>query len=91
MRSLKYAIDRAAVDCGTKTALAEALGFSPQRLNDYQTGLRHMPYGHVIGLARLANIDPDMLWAEYSREYAKAKKPAAASVLFGRKRRRSFA
>lgn len=49
-------IERAAKECGSKTALAKQMGVSAQRLNDWRTGLRSCPPEQVAIMADIAGL-----------------------------------
>ena len=49
-------IERAATECGNKTALAEQLGVSPQRINDWRTGYQPCPPEEVALIADIAGL-----------------------------------
>lgn len=49
-------IERAAKECGSKTALAQKLGVTPQRLNDWRTGFRQCPAEQVAIIADIAGL-----------------------------------
>ncbi len=79
MRSLERMIDAATKTCLTKTNVAKALGCTPQRLWDYETGTRHMPVTKVMRLATLANTNAVLELGRYEAEWS-GKKTGSATV-----------
>lgn len=67
-------IERAAKECGTKTALAEKMGISAQRLNDWRTGYRPCPPEQVAILADIAGLVAEE-WLVRATLYHAREKP----------------
>ncbi len=76
-------IDDALRVCQSKSAIARALGVSPQRLWDYETGKRHMPATLVMRLATLANMNSVGALGQYEAEWAGKKTWRAAAGIAG--------
>ena len=66
-------IERAAKESGSKTALAEKMGVSPQRLNDWRTGYRPCPPEQVAILADIAGLVAEEWLARATLWHAKEK------------------
>lgn len=79
MESVKQVIDKAAKVCGSKKALAERLGVSPQRMWDYESGFRAIPDEKLIEIAHIAGANPIRALGEYAWE-RHTKKKGSASV-----------
>lgn len=78
MESAKRMIDKAVSKCSpqTRTELARVLGVSPQRLNDWSSGYRHMPTQKAMTVAAIGHMDPIRTLGEYEAEWL-AKKGSA--------------
>lgn len=56
---LRELIERAAKECGSKSELGRRLGVSPQRINDWQTGVVGCPPEDVALIAYEAGMPAD--------------------------------
>lgn len=73
MQTLQAAIDQAASTAGSNRALAEMLGVSPQRLNEWKHGHRPCPLHNQARIAELAGVDPkEWVWREICRQLGRA-------------------
>lgn len=71
-------VARAAGQVGTNKALAEMLGVSPQRLNDWKHGHVPCPLHRQAQIAELAGVDAkEWVWSQICRQLGRA----AAAVL----------
>lgn len=80
MESIVWMIDEAMKVWPTKTAIARHLGVTPQRLNDWERGYRHMPPEKIEALAALSGLAPALQIGRYELEWRKKR---ATSALAG--------
>jgi DNA-binding transcriptional regulator YdaS (Cro superfamily) len=72
-------VERAARECGSKTKLAERLGVSPQRLNEWRTGYRDCPPEDVALIADAAGLPADQ-WLVRATLWKHKEKPKGARL-----------
>lgn len=71
---LRELIDRAAKKCGSKTKLAEVVGVTPQRINDWRSGIRDCPPEDVALIAYEAGM-PAEEWLVRATLWKHREKP----------------
>lgn len=73
MQALNEVIQAAADRAGSSKALAEMLGVSPQRVNDWKHGHRPCPIHSQAQIAELAGIDAkEWVWKQICRQLGRA-------------------